>query len=156
MLGTATIFKAVNLTFELSNASLEGGIKGCKVLLMLGRLGSKALLHGVLAQAGRLVKDTLDLLVRGCQLLVCSIFDSLQLLSYDLKFLAGDLVLSTHNRLLTAPLKGVDPFHQVLDSDRGSLGLQDHPLESLEAVHGAEPVIARIISLTSSHIKRWQ
>jgi hypothetical protein len=135
LLGTATIFQAIDLRFELTNASLEGGIEGGKVLLMLGSLSSKALLHRVLAHAGLLVKDALDLLVRGGQLLVRSIFDSLHVQSNDLKFFTGDLILRTYSRLLTAPLKGIDPLHQVLDGDRGCLGLQDHPLEGLEAVH---------------------
>jgi hypothetical protein len=93
LLGTATIFQAIDLSFELTNASLEGGIEGGKVLLMLGGLSSKALLHRVLAQACLLVKDTLDLLVRGGQLLVSSIFDSLHVLSNNLKFFSGDLIL---------------------------------------------------------------
>jgi hypothetical protein len=136
LLGTATIFQAIDLSFELTNPSLEGGIEGRKVLLMLGGLGSKTLLHRVLAEASLLVKDTLDLLVRACQFLVGSIFDSLHVLSNDLKFLTGDLILCTYSRLLVAaPLKGIDPLHQVLDGDRGCLGLQDHPLEGLEAVH---------------------
>ena len=52
LLGSPTIFKAVDLSFKLTNASLERGIKGGKVLLMLGGLGSKALLQSILAQTG--------------------------------------------------------------------------------------------------------